>query len=43
MTKDLALSVHGAKMERKHWQTTTAYIAKVKDFLENKLRKQAKL
>jgi len=44
MTKDLALSVHGSKgVDRKYWQTTTEYIAKVKEFLELKLRKQAKL
>jgi isocitrate dehydrogenase len=43
MTKDLALSLHGAKMERKHWLNSGDYLRKVKEFLENKLRKQAKL
>jgi len=37
MTKDLALSVHGEKMERKHWLTTGAYISKVEEVLKKKL------
>jgi len=39
MTKDLALSVHGEKMERKHWLNTQDFIKKVADNLVIKLQK----
>lgn len=42
MTKDLALSVHGDKMERKHWLNTEDFIRKVAANLSIKLV-QAKL
>jgi isocitrate dehydrogenase len=43
MTKDLAICIYGAKTERKHYQNTNDYLKKVQQFLEAKLRKQAKL
>ena len=33
MTKDLALSAYGDKMERQHWLTTFAFLDKVKENL----------
>lgn len=38
MTKDLALSVHGDKMKREHWLTTTDFMKKVSDNLNSKLQ-----
>lgn len=40
MTKDLALTVHGDKMERKHWLTSFAFLTKLKENLEAKLMKK---
>jgi len=37
MTKDLALSVHLDKMERKHWVTTNEFMQAVKTNLEKKM------
>lgn len=37
MTKDLALSAYGDKMERKHWLNTFEFLTKVKENLEAKL------
>lgn len=38
MTKDLALSAYGDKMERKHWLTSFAFLDKIKENLELKLK-----
>lgn len=37
MTKDLALSIYGKKMERKHYVTTTEYLDHVKQKLQKKV------
>jgi isocitrate dehydrogenase len=37
MTKDLALSIHGANMKREHWQTTNEFMNTIKKALEDKL------
>jgi len=37
MTKDLALSVHGDKMKREHWLTTTEFMKKVAENLNARL------
>jgi isocitrate dehydrogenase len=40
MTKDLALSAYGDKMERKHWLTSFEFLTKLKENLEAKLLKK---
>lgn len=40
MTKDLALSVHGANMKREHWLTTFAFLDALKVRLNAKLLAQ---
>ncbi|CDZ97488.1 isocitrate dehydrogenase [Phaffia rhodozyma] len=37
MTKDLALAIHGKKMTRENWVTTTVYLDHVNDLLQKKL------
>lgn len=43
MTKDLALSLHGANMKREHWVVTTAYMDAVIAKLNEKIAKRAAL
>jgi isocitrate dehydrogenase len=38
VTKDLALCIHGSKMERKHWLNTQEFMAKLGDNLKNRLQ-----
>jgi len=37
MTKDLALTIHGDKMEKKHWISTTDFLNTIKKNLDSKL------
>jgi hypothetical protein len=38
MTKDLALSAYGDKMERKHWLNTFEFLSRVAENLQAKLK-----
>ena len=38
MTKDLALSAYGDKMERKHWLNTFDFLSRVAENLQAKLK-----
>ncbi|PWN42222.1 isocitrate dehydrogenase NADP-dependent [Ceraceosorus guamensis] len=40
MTKDLALAIHGKKMERKHYVTTTEFLDHVRNKMASKLKEQ---
>ncbi|PPQ97276.1 hypothetical protein CVT26_006669 [Gymnopilus dilepis] len=41
MTKDLALAIHGKKMQREHWVVTDVYMDAVNDKLKKKLAARA--